>query len=141
MLLSLISDRDARLLGFGHPSSRPLSMMTGLFPVPPTIIRPSRSARMEDDLSIRLRAILSANANMPQTTDIDLSMLENGEAVAARPEWKPRHQRNKVALVPEHLETYFELQRQCRSRVLLLLQTLSTDRSVLSQRPFTIDTY
>jgi DNA-directed RNA polymerase subunit A' len=115
MLLSLIQPRVSRLFGFDGSMSHPSSMLMSLFPIPPTMMRPSRSSRLEDDLSTRLRVIVQANSNLSgTTTDLNLSIWEDrSEQTRPRPDWKPRHQRNKKVLVPEHLETYFDLQRQC----------------------------
>jgi len=115
LLLSLVTPTTARLFGFYEPASSPDSMMIRLFPIPPTMMRPNRSSRLEDDLSVRLRTIIQSNAVLFSTElELNLSIWEDlSEQTTGRPEWKPRHQRNKKVLVPEHLEAYFDLQRQC----------------------------
>ena len=115
LLLSLITRTDANMFGFNGSTSHPSSMVIGLFPIPPTMVRPNRSSRLEDDLSVRLRTIVQANAALFESAhELNLSIKEDlSEQTSARPEWKPQHQRNKKVLVPEHLEAYFELQRQC----------------------------
>jgi DNA-directed RNA polymerase subunit A' len=96
LLLSLITPKVAVLFGFECPS-HPSDMLIGLFPIPPTMMRPNRSSRLEDDLSTRLRTIVQANATMfADSPELNLSIWEDkSEPTAPRPEWKPKHQRNK----------------------------------------------
>ena len=119
-LLSLIDVDTGRLFGF-HAPSHPSNMMMSYFPIPPILMRPNRNPKCEDDLTIRLDSIITASVSLTNTTvdnvqhrSFDLSVWENNEEIVkVNDGWKPRHQRNKKYIVPEHLETYYELQRQC----------------------------
>jgi DNA-directed RNA polymerase beta' subunit len=114
-LLDLITTEDAKLFGFTAPSS-PTAMYMSTFPIPPILMRPSRSIKSEDDLTTRLRQIVTGNTSLSQhlEIEIDLSMWNDRTEIHTAPaKWKPRHQKNKKILVPFQLEWYFDLQRQC----------------------------
>ena len=114
-LLSLIDSATAQLLGFNAPS-HPSHMMMRYFPVPPILMRPNKTQKCEDDLTIRLEAIISSVSNMSidSGNTVNLSMWDGKEELKEpRDGWKARHQRNKKPIVPEHLESYYEVQRQC----------------------------
>jgi DNA-directed RNA polymerase beta' subunit len=116
-LLHMVDTRTADLLGFRGSMGM---MMVHHIPIPPILMRPNRSSRAEDDLSMRLRAIIQANTTMYKADigeykpNLNLSLTAGlVELAEPRIDWKPRHKRNKKVLVPEHLELYFDLQRQC----------------------------
>jgi DNA-directed RNA polymerase beta' subunit len=119
-LLRLVHPEDAMLFGILSPS-RIEDVYFWKFPIPPVLMRPSRSGRSQDDLSTRLRLIIKANTkHVLAPEEINLSMRQVGDSprtvvdiMAAPANWKPRFQRTKITIVPFHLETYFELQRQC----------------------------
>ena len=112
-LMRLIDERTARLLGFGVESA-PHSVFRKSFPVPPPLMRPDRAHKMEDDLTTRLKSIIQASDQLKATKqETNLSKCEHGELFVQQSQWRPRHQRTGMTLVPEHLERYFELQRQC----------------------------
>ena len=113
LLLGLIRPSDAHLFGFR--GSTPASIYMSSFLVPPTMIRPHKTGRAEDDLSIRLHAITTASVQLQtQGTCTNLSQWDDlSEGMVCPPDWKPRHLRNKRVLVPAHLEAYYDLQRHC----------------------------
>lgn len=113
-LLSLIDTSTATLFGFNTPS-HPSHMMMRYFPVPPILMRPNKTQKCEDDLTTRLEAIVLSSSNLSaESTTFNLSIWDDGEEIIkSRDEWKARHQRNKRPIVPEQLESYYELQRQC----------------------------
>ena len=115
-LLRMTSPDTSALFGF--KSSSLGQLMYCRVPIPPILVRPTRPNRMEDDLSTRLRAIIQANRTMQgvTTTSPDLSRMDDGSETTnsvTSSDWKPRHKRNKITIVPEHLEAYYEVQRQC----------------------------
>jgi DNA-directed RNA polymerase beta' subunit len=119
-LLRLVLPEDAQLFGVMAPSKME-DIFFWKFPIPPVLMRPSRSGRSQDDLSTRLRLIIKANAkHVLKHHEINVSLCQVDEKLRTVTDvmkppltWKPRFQRSKATIVPFHLETYFELQRQC----------------------------
>lgn len=117
-ILQMVSDDDMTLLGFHTIFSRIGSFMHMYYIVPPTLIRPRRSSRSDDDITCRLRMIIKANLMYNCEKTRNLSLLHNIETTHQECEippqtWKPCHIRSKVPIVPYQLEEYFELSRQC----------------------------
>lgn len=77
-VLKNVAPEVCRAFGF-HPIYAPLhSMMFAKLPVPPMIIRPSRTATSEDDLTFRLRQIHKVNleANRSIVPNLTLGLLQ-----------------------------------------------------------------
>ena len=135
-LVDMMTEEDRRVLGFNSTTVQPSAAFTTRFIVPPILMRPPRSKRYEDDLTTRLRNLLKINDAVDfREQTVDLSLVEctadarssasstsstatsRGKKARYRehlppPEnWKPKHLRAKLPVVPYHLESYFELQR------------------------------
>ena len=71
-ILRNVSDNDCYLLGFNTKMQRPEDLIIEVFPIPPVIIRPTAkvdfmsAATMEDGLTLKLAAIITANKRVRQ---------------------------------------------------------------------------
>lgn len=76
-ILSRISDRDCRVLGFSPKFNRPEWMICTVLPVPPPAVRPSVKSdtgqRSEDDLTHKLCDIVKNNNTLKQKIERGLS--------------------------------------------------------------------
>lgn len=112
-MLQNVPDEQMRWLGFDPTYSHIGSIMHKVHLVSPKIIRPTRSVRHENDLTIRTREIIKVNRECTLVNpNLSLAYGEK-EVEQTPPDWKFRHVRNKKPIVPYQLEQYFELVRQC----------------------------
>lgn len=125
-LLQMVSDEDMTILGFHTTFSRIGSFVHLYYVVPPTLIRPQRSKRSDDDITCRLRTILKTNVTYDTSRSRNMSLITRSntntkttsnttytECEEPPEKWKPCHIRSKCPVVPYHLEDYYELSRQC----------------------------
>ena len=112
-MLQNVPEQHMRLCGFRLPHAHMGSIIHFVFLVSPNLIRPTRSIQHENDLTVRTRNIIRTN-RIYKNDNPNLSLRSTGEEVVPTPDnWKFRHLRDKKVIIPAHLESYFELQRQC----------------------------
>jgi DNA-directed RNA polymerase II subunit RPB1 len=117
-ILMNVPDEVTRLFGF-EPKNSPLrALMTCKQTVPPILMRPSRSMYSEDDLTTRLRRIMTYVASYTGNQSNNLSMcIRDGKAaeldseVQYDAETQPSHTRCKKPVVPRCLTEYFDIVR------------------------------
>ncbi len=126
-MLRGVSVRDHLLLGF-DPKKSPLhAMFFSSFPISPMIIRQSRNGIVEDDLTKRSREIQKANQLFKKHIIPNLTMgllrepnynrqklltnIEIKDLIKIQGPLSKKHTHKKIGVIPECLESYFELQR------------------------------
>jgi DNA-directed RNA polymerase subunit A' len=125
-----ISIENTRVCGFNAPAASMSALITQYFLMMPMLTRPPRSRRAQDDLTQRLEDIIKINHTVKEdlrSGNLSLTVHNNGVACAGckffecpgedrySEEDRPRRSANapkQTPLVPKHLASLFELQRQ-----------------------------